>query len=383
MDARWTGADRAAMARAVELAAKGLYTTDPNPRVGCVLVREGRVIAEGWHMRAGQPHAEAAALAAAAQAGVAVRGATAYVTLEPCSHFGRTPPCADALVTAGITRVVQALEDPNPEVAGRGAMRLREHGIQVDTGLMAAEAEALNPGYLKRRRFGLPWVRVKLAASLDGRTALASGESRWITSEAARADVQHGRARSSVVLTGVGTVLADDPALNVRIAGSSRQPLRVVLDSRLRTPAGARLIQGAGQPDAGQVLVIGAAGEDAAGEDAAGAAQRRRALEQQGVEVQLLPASDARPDLREVLRLLAARDANEVWVEAGAELAGAFIREGLFDELVVYLAPTLLGPDARALARLPSLAGMAERIRLRYTGVRRVGDDLCLTVVKD
>lgn len=375
---RWTGADRAAMARAVELAAKGLYTTDPNPRVGCVLVREGRVIAEGWHMHAGEPHAEAAALAAAAQAGEVVRGATAYVTLEPCSHFGRTPPCADALLAAGITRVVQALEDPNPEVSGRGATRLREHGIQVDTGLMAAEAEALNPGYLKRRRLGLPFVRVKLAASLDGRTALASGESRWITSEAARADVQFGRARSSAVLTGVGTVLADDPALNVRIAGSTRQPLRVVLDSRLRTPTGARLLQGAGQQAAGQVLVIGAAGEDAAG-----VAQRRRALKQQGVEVQLLPARDARPDLLAVLRLLAARDANEVWVEAGAELAGAFIREGLFDELVVYLAPTLLGPDARALARLPSLAGMAERIRLRYTEVRRVGDDLCLTVVKD
>lgn len=356
------------MGRALELARRGLYTTDPNPRVGCVLVRDGRVIGEGWHERAGGPHAEVAALAASAAAGLDARGATAYVTLEPCSHFGRTPPCADALIAAGVTRVVQAMEDPNPDVSGRGAARLRAQGIQVDSGLLGEEAAALNPGYLKRRREGMPFVRVKLAASLDGRTALANGESRWITSEAARADVQYGRARSSVVLTGVGTVLADDPALDVRIPESDRQPLRVVLDSALRTPPDARLIH-----RAGRVLVLGVRDDPA----------RQQALEQQGAEVQRLAGRDGRPDLHAVLRLLAARDANEVWVEAGASLAGAFLREGLFDELVVYLAPTLLGPDGRALASLPPLAQLASRLRLHFTQVQPVGDDLRLTLVKD
>jgi diaminohydroxyphosphoribosylaminopyrimidine deaminase/5-amino-6-(5-phosphoribosylamino)uracil reductase len=361
----WSAADRAAMARAFELAGNGRYTTDPNPRVGCVLVRDGRVVGEGWHARAGQPHAESNALAAA---GEEARGATAYVTLEPCSHHGRTPPCSQALVAAGVTRVVYALDDPDPRVAGRGAAMLHEHGIQVQSGLMADVAEALNPGYLRRMRGGLPWVRVKLAASLDGRTALASGESRWITSKPARADVQHGRATSSVVLTGIGTILADDPALNVRIPDSDRQPLRVVLDSRLRTPSDARVIN-----REGPVLVIGAQ-EDAA---------RRQSLERQGVEVAIVPARDGRPDLAAVLQLLAARGANEIWVEGGATLAGAFIGAGLFDELVIYLAPTLLGPDALALARLTPLQQLDQRLQLRFGEVRRVGDDLCINVVKD
>lgn len=363
-EADWSDADRAAMARAVELARNGRYTADPNPRVGCVLVRDGRVVGEGWHVRAGEPHAEPNALAAAGQA---ARGATAYVTLEPCSHHGRTPPCTGALLAAGVARVVYALEDPNPAVAGRGAALLREHGIKVEAGLMAEAAEALNPGFLRRMRGGLPWVRVKLAASLDGRTALASGESRWITSKPARADVQHGRAASSVILTGVGTVLADDPALNVRIPDSDRQPLRVVLDSRLRTPSDARVIN-----REGQVLVIGVH-EDAA---------RRHSLERQGVEVAIVASRDGRPDLFAVLQLLAARGANEIWVEAGATLAGAFIAAGLFDELVVYLAPTLLGPDALALAALPPLQQLDQRLQLRFGEVRRVGDDLCITVVK-
>jgi len=361
----WADADRVAMARAIELARNGLYTTDPNPCVGCVLVKDGRVVGEGWHARAGQPHAEPNALAAA---GEAARGATAYVTLEPCDHHGRTPPCSLALIGAGVARVVYALDDPNPQVCGRGALRLRDHGIKVECGLLGDEAAALNPGYLKRRRTGLPYVRVKLAASLDGRTALANGESRWITSSAARKDAQYGRARSSVILTGVGTILADDPALNVRIPESDRQPLRVVLDSRLRTPSDSRVIN-----REGAVLVIGIQ-EDA---------QRRESLQRQGVEVQLVPARDARPDLSAVLSLLASRGTNEVWVEAGATLAGAFIAAGLFDELVLYLAPTLLGPDARPLANLAPLHELGERLQLRFTSIRQVGDDLCLTLARE
>ena len=353
------------MARALEIARNGLYTADPNPRVGCVLVKDGRVVGEGWHVRAGEPHAEPNALAAA---GGAAAGASAYVNLEPCNHYGRTPPCALALIEAGVARVVYAIDDPNPAVAGQGAARLREHGIQVECGLMAPEAEALNAGYLRRRRTGMPLVRVKLAASLDGRTALADGESRWITSKAARADAQYGRARSSAVLTGIGTILADDPALNVRIPESDRQPLRVVLDSRLRTPSDARVIN-----REGAVLVLGVH-EDAA---------RRQSLERQGVEVAIVPALADRPDLAAMLRLLAARDVNEVWVEAGATLAGAFISAGLFDELVVYIAPTLLGPDARALAGLPPLRQLDERLRLRFGEVRSVGPDLCVTLLKD
>jgi diaminohydroxyphosphoribosylaminopyrimidine deaminase/5-amino-6-(5-phosphoribosylamino)uracil reductase len=261
---------------------------------------------------------------------------------------------------------VYALGDPTPRSVG-GAARLAEAGIQVAAGLLAAEAEQLNAGYLRRVRGGLPWVRVKVAASLDGRTALATGESRWITSQAARTDVQHGRARSSVVLTGVGTILADDPALNVRIPESDRQPLRVVLDSELRTPSDARVIN-----REGKVLVVAVRDDPS----------RRRSLERQDVEVALVREVEGRPDLAEVLKLLAARGANEVWVEAGATLAGAFVRGGLFDELVVYLAPTLLGPDARGLLALPPLARLEQRMELRFTECRRVGDDLCITAVK-
>ena len=351
------------MARALQLAQRGLYTADPNPRVGCVLVRDGEVVGEGWHERAGGPHAEAAALTAA---GAAARGATAYVTLEPCNHHGRTPPCSDALLAAGVARVVYAIGDPNPQAVG-GAARLAAAGVEVAGGLMAEQAERINTGFLRRMRGGLPWVRVKLAASLDGRTALANGESRWITSKAARTDAQYGRARSSVILTGVGTILADDPAMNVRIPDSDRQPLRVVLDSALRTPSDARVIN-----REGKVLVV-AVRDDAT---------RRQSLERQDVEVVMLPDVGGRPNLKAVLQLLAARGANEVWVEAGATLAGAFVREGLFDELVVYLAPTLLGPAARALLDLPLLADLTQRTALRFTGCRAVGDDLCITAEK-
>ena len=359
----WSESDRQHMARAFELARHGLYTTDPNPRVGCVLVNDGRIVGEGWHERAGGPHAEAAALAAA---GAAARGATAFVTLEPCDHHGRTPPCSLALIAAGVARVVYTIDDPNPAVAGNGAARLRAQGIVVESGLMAAEAEQLNPGYLRRRRTGRPFVRVKVAASLDGRTALASGESRWITSKTARADAQHYRARSSVVLTGIGTVLADDPAMNVRIEESRRQPMRVILDSRLRTPPEARIIN-----RQGHVLVAATTSD----------AQRREALQRKGVEVQVVPERVGRPDLAAVLDLLGQREANEVWVEAGATLAGAFVREKLFDELVVYLAPTLLGPDARPLVDLPALAQLDARPLLRFTECMPVGDDLRITAV--
>jgi diaminohydroxyphosphoribosylaminopyrimidine deaminase / 5-amino-6-(5-phosphoribosylamino)uracil reductase len=362
--ARWTDADRSAMTRAFELARRGDLTTDPNPRVGCVLVKDGAVVGEGWHERAGQPHAEPNALKAA---GGSARGATAYVTLEPCNHFGRTPPCSLALIEAGVARVVYALDDPNPEVAGQGAARLHEHGIVVESGLMAAESEALNPGYLRRRRTGMPWVRVKIAASVDGRTALASGESRWITSKAARADAQYGRARSSVVLTGVGTILADDPAMNVRIPESDRQPLRVVLDSRLRTPSDSRVLQ-----REGRVLIVGVVDD----------ADRRRSLERQGAEVCIVAAHEGRPDLAAVLRLLAERGANEIWVEAGAVLAGTFVRQRLFDELVVYLAPCLLGGDARPLLQLPVLQSLDEKVELRFTDVRQIGGDLRLTAMR-
>jgi diaminohydroxyphosphoribosylaminopyrimidine deaminase/5-amino-6-(5-phosphoribosylamino)uracil reductase len=288
------------------------------------------------------------------------------VTLEPCNHFGRTPPCSLALIEAGVARVVYALDDPNPEVAGQGAARLREQGISVESGLMAEDAEALNRGYLRRRRTGLPYVRVKVAASLDGHTALDSGESRWITSLAARMDGQRGRAMSSVVLTGVGTILADDPALNVRIEESDRQPLRVVLDSRLRTPSDSRLLQ-----REGRVLILGTVDDP----------DRRRSLERQGAEVAIVPAVDGRPELGAVLRLLGERGAIEIWVEAGAVLAGSFVRERRFDELVIYLAPCLLGADARPLLQLPALATMDERLALRFADCRQLGDDLRITAV--
>jgi diaminohydroxyphosphoribosylaminopyrimidine deaminase/5-amino-6-(5-phosphoribosylamino)uracil reductase len=359
----WTEVDQQAMARAFELARRGQYSTDPNPRVGCVLSKDGQIVGEGWHQRAGGPHAEAHALGVA---GAAARGSTAYVTLEPCDHQGRTPPCSQALIDAGVARVVYALDDPNPLVAGQGARRLRAAGIQVDSGLMSPESELLNPGFLKRMRVGLPYVRVKVAASLDGHTALASGESRWITSRAARADAQRGRAMSSAVLTGVGTILADDPALNVRIEESDRQPLRVVLDSALRTPSDSRVLQ-----REGRVLIMGTVDHP----------ERRRSLERQGAEVVIVPAREGRPDLAAVLRLLAGRGANELWVEAGAVLAGAFVRERLFDELVVYLAPCLLGDGAMPLVALPALASLDDRIALRFAECRSVGDDLRITAV--
>lgn len=362
--------DSGYMQRALALAEHGLYTTDPNPRVGCLIVRDGKVAGEGWHLRAGEPHAERHALTMAADA---ARGATCYVTLEPCSHTGRTGPCADALIAAGVARVVVAMQDPNPLVAGQGLAKLREAGISVECGLLEAQARALNPGFIKRMQTGLPFVRIKLAMSLDGRTAMANGESKWITGAAARQQVQRLRARSSAIVTGIGTVLADDPALTVRAEdwsvndypGAVRQPLRVVLDRKLRLPLDAKLLR-----EDGDVLVISQAQPALAG-----------ALQQRGAKVQTLPGSGSGTDLRELLKTLAERGCNEVLVEAGPILAGAFVREQLFDELVVFMAPTLLGSSARPLLSMPEIATMAEQRRLQLVQVEQVGDDLCMTYV--
>lgn len=359
------------MARAIALARRGLFTTDPNPRVGCVLVRAGRMVGEGFHRRAGEPHAERNALA---QAGSAARGATAYVSLEPCCHHGRTPPCTRGLIEAGVGRVVAAMRDPNPRVAGQGLEQLRAAGIAVEQGLLETEARALNPGFIQRMEQGRPYLRCKLAMSLDGRTAMASGESQWITSPAARADVQRLRARSSAIVTGVETVLADDPSMNVRLSAgalwgmdpgdSVRQPLRVVLDSRLRMPPTARMLE---LP--GRTLVLHS------GERPAVAA----ALTAAGAELAQVPAAQGRVDLAAALSHLAAREVNEVLLETGPTLAGAALARGLVDELIVYLAPHVMGDGARGLFHLPGLERMQQRVGLEIIDVRAVGPDWRIT----
>ena len=355
--------DTGYMRRALELALHGLNTTDPNPRVGCVIVRDGRIVGEGWHERAGEPHAEVHALRAA---GVQARGSTVYVTLEPCSHTGRTPPCTEALAAAQVGRIVYAIGDPNPLVSGSGSAALRAAGIEVHSGVLESEARALNPGFFKRHLSGLPWVRVKLAASLDGRTALANGESRWITSKAARHDGQRYRARSSAVLSGSGTVLADDPALNVRIDDATRQPLRVLLDSSLRVPPQSRMFDREGP------ALIFTASTDAA---------RRAEFERRGVQVETVERGEGGLHLESVLRRLALRQANEVWVEAGARLAGAMLQAALVDELVIYLAPSLLGPQARPLVELSEITRLEARLQLRFTECTPIDGDLRLTAV--
>ncbi|MCU1764077.1 bifunctional diaminohydroxyphosphoribosylaminopyrimidine deaminase/5-amino-6-(5-phosphoribosylamino)uracil reductase RibD [Pseudomonas protegens] len=356
------------MARALELARKGRYSTHPNPRVGCVIVRDGQVVGEGWHVRAGEPHAEVHALRAA---GELARGATAYVTLEPCSHHGRTPPCADALVNAGVARVVAAMQDPNPEVAGRGLQRLAQAGIDTHGGVLEGEARAINKGFLKRMEHGLPYVRVKLAMSLDGRTAMASGESQWITGPAARSAVQRLRAESSVVLTGADTVLADDARLTVRAAelgldaeqtalAMSRPPLRVLIDGRLRVPLDAPFFK------AGPALVATCA-----------------AVEEQyanGPECLIVPGPDGQVDLRRLLLELAARGVNDVLVEAGPRLAGAFAQQGLVDEYQIFVAGKFLGSSARPLLDWP-LAQMSQAPLLKIIEMRAVGDDWRVTAI--
>lgn len=350
--------DHAHMQRALQLAEQGLFTSQPNPRVGCVIARGGDVLGEGFHARAGEPHAEVFALRAA---GEAARGATAYVTLEPCSHHGRTPPCADALTSAGVARVVVACEDPNPQIDGRGLARLRGAGIRVDSGLLHDQARELNVGFFSRIERGRPFVRVKLAMSLDGRTALADGTSKWITGEAARSDVQHWRARSSAIVTGRGTALADDPRLTVRIDAPFQPPLRVLLDSRLAIPAGSHLLDGTAP-----TLVLHDGSTDAADPRLA------------QVECQRLAVRDGHLNLELALQELARRACNEVQVEAGPVLGGALLQAGLVDELLLYVAPVLLGNDARPLMQLPPLTDMQQRWQLQLLEHTRLGDDIRL-----
>ena len=463
--------DRRYMARALDLARRGLYSTGPNPRVGCVIARGGRVVGEGWHRYAGEPHAEIHALAAA---GGDARGATAYVTLEPCRHTGRTGPCTRALIEAGIAKVVAAMPDPDPRVAGRGFAELAEAGIEVETGLMEASARSLNRGFVSRHERGRPWVRCKLAATLDGRTATATGESRWITGEAARADVHRLRARADAILTGIGTLLADDPRLDARmedarteaarmedartedtgrLAPSMQPPMRVIVDSRLRTPPSARVLSAPGGVliatigDAGATGGIGTAGggdaegtvvggivrepghilaatagggaegpivdgiaarepghvlAETAGSDegpAVGGIDRESgepghthaaatngdtrmcALVEAGAEIVPLPDVGGRVSLPALMGALAGRGVNEVHTECGPTLAGALLESGLVDEIVVYLAPALLGDAARGMFTLPGVAAMRERLRLEITGVVRLGADLRIDAV--
>jgi len=358
--------DHLYMARAVQLANKGLYTTDPNPRVGCVVVKNNEIVGEGWHEKAGEPHAEIHALK---QAGDKVEGATVYVTLEPCSHHGRTPPCAEALIKAGVSRVVAAMQDPNPQVAGKGLQLLKEAGIEVESGVLEQQAKALNPGFIKRMSKGLPYVRVKLAMSLDGRTAMASGESKWITGEQARHDVQRLRARSSAILTGSGTVLADDPSMNLRLSASElgierepEQPLRVVVDNHLSCPQDAKLFGLAGDS-----LVL--------------TASDSHYWQKEGVEIVQLEAYNQRIDLTEAMQYLASREINEVHVEAGSKLCGALLSAGLVDEMVIYMAAHIMGDGAKGLLHLPELSEMKQRIDLEIKDIRPIGKDWRISVI--
>jgi diaminohydroxyphosphoribosylaminopyrimidine deaminase/5-amino-6-(5-phosphoribosylamino)uracil reductase len=348
--------DYQSMASALQLARKGLNTTHPNPRVGCVITRDGQVVGSGWHKKAGEDHAEINALR---EAGEQAEGGTAYVTLEPCSHSGRTPPCVDALISAKITRVVFALEDPNPDVNGNGFQRLLKAGIQVQTGLMAKEAEELNAGFLKRMRQGRPWVRIKLAQSMDGHIGLANGSSQWISGSEARADVQIWRARSDVILTGIGTVLADDPSLNVRNKKNARQPLRAIVDSQWRTPAKARLLG-----LTGDVLIAGVK-ENPVPE----------ALANAGAECLRVPSFEGQVDMKFVLAELGKRGFNEVQVEAGATLCGTLIQQRLADEILIYQAPILLGGGAVSPFASPRLDNMDDRVHLEWMDSRRIGKD--------
>ncbi len=356
------------MSRAVQLARLGRWTTTPNPVVGCVIVKEGHVVGEGWHEKPGQPHAEICALH---HAGSNAKNATIYVTLEPCSHFGRTPPCVDALINAGVSRVIAAMGDPNPLVMGRGFDLLRDQGIFVAHGLLEKEARALNPGFIKRMKTGRPFVRAKLAMSLDGRTAMASGESQWITGPDARSQVQQLRAVSCAIVTGVGSILADDSSLTLReselgldnaAAIVKRQPLRVVLDSLLQTPPTAKVVTGPGQ-----CLIVTT--EKAS-------AEKRTRLEASGAEVlvQKKTFRQSRVDLSAVMDELGRRECNEVLVEAGATVAGAMLSEQLLDEVTVFMAPVLMGSNARPLFQLP-FDTMAQKQPLRITEIRAVGRD--------
>lgn len=364
------------MAKAIQLAKKGLYTTHPNPRVGCVLVKDDQLIGQGFHLQTGQAHAEVNALADAKNNDVDTKGATAYVTLEPCSHQGKTPPCADALIKAGVARVVFGMQDPNPEVSGRGLAKLKKAGIEVIGPIQEAECEAINLGFIKRMREGLPYIRVKLAMSIDGRTAMESGESQWITGADARLDVQRLRAQSDAIVTGIGSVLTDNPSMTVRIDSNDqeadpktvRQPLRVVMDTALSIVPEAKILYPTYQAC---VFSIEEEIED----------EHLDVLKKKGVTVRFSPrGEDGRLDLLDAMEQLADAGINEVLLETGAELAGGFLQAGLVDEIVVYMAPKLLGSSARPLFQLP-LEAMDEAVELELKSVRKVGQDLRLVYV--
>lgn len=360
MSTQYTPEDHAFMARAIALTERGRDTATPNPAVGCVIVKGGRVIGEGWHEKAGGPHAEIRALESASES---PEGATVYVSLEPCGHEGRTPPCADALIRAKVARVVAAVEDPNPLVHGAGANRLRDAGIPVQIGLMAAQAEEAHIGFLTRMRRGRPWMRIKMAQSLDGRIALANGESRWITGEPARRDVHALRARSCAILSGIGTILRDNPDLTVRYVECKRQPRRVLIDSKLEVPLDSKILRG--EPP----IVFTVTGD----------ARKRTALKELGVEVVQAPEDRykvGKTDLAAIAKELAARGFNEVTVETGSKLSGSLLAAGVIDELVLYYAPKILGDKAQGMFDLPEMTRLEQALVPRITDVRTVGEDL-------
>ena len=349
--------DHAYMSQALQLAEKGLYSTSPNPRVGCVIVRDGKIVGSGWHVKTGQPHAEINALNIA---GGAAQGATVYLTLEPCSHYGRTHPCAEALIRAKVAKVIIAMQDPNPLVAGKGTSLLKQSGINVLVGLMGEWAKDLNVGFVSRMTNNRPWVRMKIAASLDGKTALNNGVSQWITGEAARHDGHRLRARSCAVLTGIGTVLEDDPQLSVRFIETPRQPLRIIIDSRLKIPTTARVLRGGGE------LIFTTTDNK----------ERISALKEVGAHPIILPNEKGKIDLAGLMQILADFEINELLVEAGNRLSGAFIREGLVDELIIYLAPHLIGNRAMGMLQLPELTDLSEKYNLKIKDLRMVGEDI-------